>query len=136
MFKYIHNIVDEDSVTKLSPEKANYAENFDLENIVTPIKVDALVKALEEAQYDKKEIAYLENGFRYGFNIGYQGSKIRKSTAKNIPLHVGSKTELWNKLIKEVEAKRVAGPFDSIPYENYIKSPIGLVPKAGSTDHT
>ena len=33
--------------------------------------------------------------------------------------------------MKEVEVRRLAGPFDSIPYENYIQSPIGLVPKVG-----
>ena len=34
--------------------------------------------------------------------------------------------------MKEVRLKRVAGPFDQIPFENFIQSPIGLVPKAGS----
>ena len=34
--------------------------------------------------------------------------------------------------MKEVKAERVAGPFESIPYENYIQSPIGLVPKSGN----
>ena len=42
---------------------------------------------------------------------------------------VGTKTELWNKVMKEVKEKRYAGPFDKIPFENYIQSPIGLVPK-------
>ena len=45
---------------------------------------------------------------------------------------VGDKVDLWNKIMKEVEAKRVAGPFDEIPFENYIQSPVGLVPKAGN----
>ena len=34
--------------------------------------------------------------------------------------------------MKEVKLKRVTGPFDQIPFENYIQSPIGLVPKSGS----
>ena len=33
--------------------------------------------------------------------------------------------------MKEVKLGRVAGPFDSIPYDTYMQSPIGLVPKAG-----
>ena len=33
--------------------------------------------------------------------------------------------------MKEVKLKRVAGPFDEIPFQNYMQSPIGLVPKAG-----
>ena len=34
--------------------------------------------------------------------------------------------------MKEVQLKRYAGPFDKIPFENYVQSPIGLVPKAGN----
>ena len=33
--------------------------------------------------------------------------------------------------MKEVKAGRYAGPFDEVPYDNFIQSPIGLVPKAG-----
>ena len=59
-----------------------------------------------------------------------KGRKIDNS--ENIPLNIGSKTQLWNKIMKEVKAKRVARPFDTIPFDNYIQSPIGLVPKKGS----
>ena len=34
--------------------------------------------------------------------------------------------------MKEVRLKRVAGPFKEIPFESFIQSAIGLVPKAGS----
>ena len=34
--------------------------------------------------------------------------------------------------MKEVELGRYAGPFESIPFETFIQSPIGLVPKAGN----
>ena len=44
-------------------------------------------------------------------------------------MFIGSKTELWNKVMKEVKLKRYTGPFNKIPYECYIQSPIGLVPK-------
>ena len=45
---------------------------------------------------------------------------------------VGSETELWNKVMKEVKALRLAGPFNDIPFADYyIQSPIGLVPKDG-----
>ena len=33
--------------------------------------------------------------------------------------------------MKEVKELRYAGPFSEIPFENYIQSPIGLVPKDG-----
>ena len=38
---------------------------------------------------------------------------------------------MWNKIMKEVKLGRCAGPFDRIPFESYIQSPLGLVPKAG-----
>ena len=34
--------------------------------------------------------------------------------------------------MKEVKEKCVAGPFEEIPFKNYIQSPMGLVPKAGN----
>ena len=34
--------------------------------------------------------------------------------------------------MNEVELGRFAGPYEDIPFENYIQSPIGLVPKAGN----
>ena len=100
------------------------------------MKVHNLVKLLKETDYDQSEIQFLEEGFTHGFDIRYQGPTVRASNASNIPLRIGSETELWNKLIKEVRLKCVAGPFDTIPYDNYIQSPIGLVPKSGNTEKT
>ena len=110
-------------------EQPLYFSNTDLKNIVTPVKVDVLVDMLKSAGYPRQETEYLDNGFRYGFDIGYRGPVNRTSQSNNIPLRVGSKVQLWNKLIKEVELHRVAGPFESVPFENFIQSPIGLVPK-------
>ena len=45
---------------------------------------------------------------------------------------MGTKTDLWNKIMKEVELECYAGPFDQVPYKNFIQSPVGLVPKAGN----
>ena len=36
--------------------------------------------------------------------------------------------------MKEVKLKRYAGPFKTVPFENFIQSPIGLVPKDGGKD--
>ena len=93
---------------------------------------ELLAQRLIEANYDHNEIAFLRNGFLHGFDIRYKGPVNRTSQANNLPLRVGSQVQLWNKLIKEVKLKRVAGPFDRIPFRNYIKSLIGLVPKANN----
>ena len=49
-----------------------------------------------------------------------------------LPFKGGTPTILWNKVMKEVAENRYAGPFEQIPFENYIQSPIGLVPKSGN----
>ena len=103
-----------------------------MEDIVTPVNVSHLVQLLMEARYPQDEITFLKHGFESGFDIGYDGPKIRQSESENIPFTVGNQVELWNKLMKEVKLGRVAGPFDHIPFDNYIQSPIGLVPKSGS----
>ena len=58
----------------------------------------------------------------------------RQNLSANIPIRqgVGSLTEMWNKVMKEVKEKRYAGPFEMPPTQYYIQSPIGLVPKAGN----
>ena len=71
------------------------------------------------------------NGFTNGFDLEYAGQKLRQSRANSLPFNIGNCTILWNKIMKEVKCGRVAGPFDSIPFKNYIQSPIGLVPKVG-----
>ena len=50
-------------------------------------------------------------------------------TGPNLKLRVGSPIELWNKVMLEVQKARYAGPFNEPPFEYYVQSPIGLVPK-------
>ena len=100
--------------------------------MATPLDVDKYEQLLKLSNYNLEETKFLIKGFREGFDIGYTGYKIRQSQAKNIPFTVGNEVEMWNKIMKEVKLKRVAGPFDKIPFVNYIQSPIGLVPKAGN----
>ena len=100
---------------------------------MTPLKVDCFSELLSESNYDEDKTRFLIDGFTNGFDIGYQGPIDRKSEAKNIPFTpgVGDKFELWNKIMKEVKAKHFVGPFDKVPYDKYIQSPVRLVPKAG-----
>ena len=74
----------------------------------------------------------LYTGFTEGFDIGYRGKTERQDISENIPLRIGSKTELWNKVMKEVMLGQFAGPHEDIPFKNYMQSPIGLVPKASN----
>ena len=106
-------------------------ENFDLNTIVTPVKADELKNLLQQAGYDGKKTQFLYEGFTQGFSLKYNGilaNNVRRF-APNLKLRVGSKLELWNKIMKEVELGHYAGPFDEPPFEYFVQSPIGLVPK-------
>ena len=102
--------------------------------MVTPVHVEVLQHLLKESNYDEEGTKFLIEGFTHGFDIGYEGTEIRTDTVKNIPFRkgVGDKFELWEKIMKETKLGRYAGPFKEIPYENYMQSLIGLVPKAGN----
>ena len=90
-----------------------------------------LEKLFTETKYNLDKTQFLVHGFKEGFSLEYHGPMIRQSKSWNLPLTVGNKVILWNKIMKEVHLKRVAGPFNEIPFQNYIQSPVGLVPKAG-----
>ena len=104
-------------------------ENLDLDNIFTPVNANQLRSLLYESQYNKEISEYLVSGFTEGFDLGYRGPSTIKQTARNLKFTIGDEIELWNKVMKEVKEKRYAGPFKNIPYDCYIQSPIGLVPK-------
>lgn len=110
--------------------------NFDTESIVTPINYKILGQLLEESNYEEEKTWYLVEGFRRGFSIEYQGPQDRHDFAPNHRLRCGSKLILWNKMMKEVKLKRVAGPWkkEEIPYNSQVQSPVTLVPKGNGVD--
>ena len=99
--------------------------NKDLKSIVTPVNIRAYDRLLREAGYDHDKTNYLVNGFKRGFSLCYKGPSKVKKLSPNLKLNVGSPTELWNKIMTEVKAKRYAGPFKKVPYRHYIQSPVG-----------
>ena len=106
------------------------AYNLDLENIITPVNPDNFDRLLKESGYNDQKRKFLIDGFRNGFSLEYSGELKRvRREAPNLKLRVGSKTQLWNKVMNEVELGRFAGPFAEPPFEFFVQSPIGLVPK-------
>ena len=103
--------------------------NLDLEEVVTPVNIPMLAEYLEASGYNHEKSRFLLDGFTNGFDIGYRGEKRIQRRSPNLELRVGNGVILWNKVMKEVKLKRYAGPFSEIPFEFYIQSPIGLVPK-------
>ena len=107
-----------------------YFENFDLTRIQTTLRVSRFNNLLMESGYDAAKTWFLIDGFQHGFDLGYCGPTNRRDSSNNLPLKgVGDRFDLWNKIMKEVQLKRYAGPFSEIPFEFYMQSPIGLVPK-------
>ena len=104
-------------------------ENLDLEHLITPVDSDKLKYLLQQSNYDKNETEYLTQGFKYGFAVEYEGAREVCKTAPNLKLRIGDPIQLWNKVMLEVQKGRYAGPFDKPPFDNFIQSPIGLVPK-------
>ena len=106
------------------------AVNRNSEQIVTPVSYEKLNDLLIEVGYNEQKRKFLVDGFKYGFSLQYQGPlKDCQRTASNLKLRVGSKLELWNKVMNEVELGRYAGPYEEPPFEAFVQSPIGLVPK-------
>ena len=97
------------------------------------MKVEVFEKLMKKTNYNPQEIRFLVDGFTSGFSLNYRGPCNRKDTSKNIPFMpgIGDSLEMWNEIMKEVKANRYVGPFENIPFEYFIQSPIGLVPKAG-----
>ena len=114
----------------------DYFENFDWIAIRTPIKIQELEDLLTESGYPEEKIKFLVKGFKDGFSLGYEGSEHRTDQSPNLLLNdLGTKTDLWNKVMKEVKNQRYVGPyaFENLPVkDSFIQSPIGLVPKAGN----
>ena len=113
------------------PEAVLCATNYDLINVQTPVDADQLEYLLHRTHYDKEKTKFLVQGFKMGFSLGYQGPWDRKDSAANIPFSVGNKVDLWNKITKDVELGRLAGPYCQIPYRNFVQSPVRLVHKVG-----
>ena len=96
------------------------------------MQIDRFHQLLRDSNYDRGETEFLINGLRHGFSLGYEGQRNITLESDNIPFRgVGDALELWEKMMKETKLKRFAGPFskEQIPFEFYVQSPVGLVPK-------
>ena len=76
-------------------------------NIISPVDFVELEQLLKESNYDQKETKFLVDGFENGFDLGYRGPDEIKQTSKNLKFTIGDKFELWNKVMKEVELKKI-----------------------------
>ena len=108
-------------------------ENYNLQEIVTPVNANKFEQLLLETEYCPRKTRFLINGFKNGFSLCFEGNREVTRYAPNLKIRVGSKEEIWNKVMKEVAAKRYAGPYTEVPFKHFMQSPIGLVPKDKGT---
>lgn len=99
--------------------------------IVTPVKVSALQAYLRG--YDSEKAHFLVEGFRRGFKIPFEG-KYSCKVPKNLKSAIENHEVLKQKIEAEKLAGRIAGPFASPPLDNFVTSPLGLVPKGNSQE--
>ena len=111
-----------------------FFDNYDLDQLVTPMDAERFNELLVESGYDDELRREVIQGFKEGFDLGYEGPQTIQQESPNLRFRVGDEIDLWNKVMKEVKLKRYAGPFAKPPYQSYIQSPIGLVPKDGGKD--
>ena len=87
----------------------------------TPVKVEVLSKYLEG--YENAQ--YIIDGFTQGFRINFDGPDL-PLTSSNSDSANQNPQAVDQKIKKELELGRLAGPFDSVPFQNYKCSPLAL----------
>jgi len=93
----------------------------------SPININFL-DSLLDCYPNTEDADYLKNGFRYGFSLGYSGPRVPKE-CKNLKSIFEFESVAREKIMAEVNAGRMAGPYTFKPISNLRISPIGLVPK-------
>ena len=93
----------------------------------SPIDIVALEKELSSYPVEDVKLELL-NGFKNGFSLHYTGPRVQRE-AKNLQSALQFPHIVTAKLQKEIDAKRMAGPFPCPPFPNFRVSPIGVVAK-------
>lgn len=98
----------------------------------SPINIPALQFWLNK--YESPDANILLEGFKYGFKLNYTGPR-KTRLSKNLKSIAEFPEIAQQKIQKEIDAGRVAGPFNTCPIPNIQISPIGVVPKKTPGDY-
>jgi len=99
----------------------------------TPVNLQNLEAELQCIAIPEKEANFIINGFKHGFPICYSGPQ-RSYMSKNLKSANKNHQVVADKINKEIEEGRVAGPYPAPPLSNFRVSPLGLVPKKGKDE--
>ena len=95
-------------------------------NLPTPVNPERLKHLL--AGYEPTIADFLFHGFKNGFPIHFEGIHF-SSDANNLTSATENPSVVDAKIAKELEARRLAGPFHNPPLTPFRISPLGVVPK-------
>ena len=99
-------------------------------SVVSPLKPEVFAAKLAQHP-DQRLVAFVLDGLRNGFRLGFQHSKKLKS-AKSNKASANQHSEVIDRyLANEVSLGRVAGPFSSPPFPTLHVSSFGVIPKKG-----
>lgn len=99
-------------------------------SVVSPLKPEVFAAKLSQHP-DQHLVAFVLDGLRNGFHLGFQHSKKLKS-AKSNKASANQHSEVIDRyLANEVSLGRVAGPFSSPPFPHLHVSSFGVIPKKG-----
>ena len=79
--------------------------------------------------YDVELSLELIDGFTHGFDLGFRGSPNSNLRVTNLTSCKENPAAVNEKILKELNAGRLLGPFDHPPFKKFQINPIGVVPK-------
>ena len=92
----------------------------------TPVQADRLILLLDG--YDHSTVEFLRRGFTEGFSIHFDGD-LTEIVSKHLLSATQQPAVVEAKPSKEIDASRVAGPFETPPFPKFRVSLLGVVPK-------
>ncbi|XP_021347069.1 uncharacterized protein LOC110454687 isoform X1 [Mizuhopecten yessoensis] len=109
-----------------NPIADNNVKPLKNEPLPTPIVIDRFLTYLRG--YDKSKLNFLQDGFKQGFRLQYEGPRIFRDS-RNLKSALDNMQILKDKIQKEIYHGRCFGPYHTPPFTNLQISPLGLVPK-------
>ena len=97
---------------------------------VSPLNVDEFCRELA-THPDQQQVAFVLQGIRHGFKLGFQSTHRLRPATKNKPSAFQHAKVVDEYLANEVSLGRVAGPFNSPPLPRLHISSFGVIPKKG-----
>ena len=71
-----------------------WKENYDLENIYTPIVPVKFEELLIHTNYPSDKTRFIIDGFTQGFDLGYEGPKQVKMKSANLKFQIRNKIDI------------------------------------------